>query len=561
MAKCNLAPELRDKYLRRAEFWAHSYEELEACRQYFDNYLFCDRSENWADPDNDFPGSPPTKEYHCTACGERFSASKDERPEYFRLKHNDTTRCPYCDRSVTVKQMGRIRGGLNLSQSTAVTFINVTGSGAVCLDSCIVFYDYNGARNPVYADMEVSCIAKRRYYMEQGKVMEWRRCIAAMPSYISVAGEGGWEEATNVQEPFQENVMYGYDGFGYLVGLDKLERSQLRYSAVVEYFAEYHNLDITKPETPVRLFVKYLAEYALNNRIEMAVKLGLSAAAGELVRDGRKNTRDLDWTANTPAAFVRLNKADAKLFFTNPSLVKLGWYHKLNKLGAVKSMKEADFISARVGFCTMETAQTAIKYGLGLCALASRMGDGQTMSMWTDYVNMGETLDYDFSRRDVLLPKNLRERHDAAAKALKIMDDSKKTEAYQKRRKALEKKYGYTCDGMSIVVPRGIEDIVREGKTLKICVGGYAHRHVEGKTTILFLRHERRPERSWLCIELDTRGSIVQIHGYKNEGYPYAIAPRERYKEWLEQWQKWYKSGSPRDSKGKPIKKERRKSA
>ena len=45
MAKCNLAPEQRDKYLRRAEFWAHSGEELEACRQYFDNYLFCDRAE------------------------------------------------------------------------------------------------------------------------------------------------------------------------------------------------------------------------------------------------------------------------------------------------------------------------------------------------------------------------------------------------------------------------------------------------------------------------------------------------------------------------------------
>lgn len=411
MAKCNLAPELRDKYLRRAEFWAHSGEELEACRQYFDNYLFCDRSENWADPDNDFPGSPPTKGYHCTACGERFSASKDERPEYFRLKHNDTTRCPYCDRSVTVKQMGRIRGGLNLSQSTAVTFINVAGSGAVCLDSCIVFYDYNRERNPGDADMDVSHISKRRYYMEQGAVMEWRGSME--PMYYPT-DRGGWTEATNVQEPFQANVMYGYDGFGYLVGLDKLEKSQLRYSAVVKYFAEYHNLDITEPETPVRLFVKYLAEYALNNRIEMA---------------------------------------------------------------------------------------------------------------------------------------------------LKIMDDSKKTEAYQKRRKTLEKKYGYTCDGMSIVVPRGIEDIVREGKTLEICVGGYAHRHVEGKTTILFLRHERRPERSWLCIELDTRGNIVQIHGYKNEGYPHAIAPRERYREWLEQWQNWYRSGSLRDSKGKPIKKERRKSA
>lgn len=556
MAKCNLAPELRGEYLRRKEFWAHSDDELEICRQYFDNYLFCDRTENWADPDNDMPTDTPTKEYHCTACGEQFTASKDERPEYFRLHHNDETHCPYCGSPVAVKMMGKVRGGLNLRQSTAVTFINVTETGAVCLDSGIAFYDYNGERDPAYADMDITFIAKRRYYMEQGAVMEWWRgikfCLYAKNNVT------GWDEAKNIQEPFSANVMYGFDGFGYLVGLDKLEKSQLKYSAVVKYFADYHNLDITRQDTPVRLFVKYLAEYVLNNRVEMAVKLGMSDAVGELVRDGRKNVRDLDWTAETPAAFVRLSKPDAKVFFSSPSLVKLGWYHKLSKLGAVKSMREAEFIAGRVGFCTVETVQTAVKYGLGLCALASRMGDGRTLIMWTNYVSMGEMLGYDFSRRDVLLPKNLRERHDAAAKALQIIDDRRKTEAYQKRRMTLEKKYGYTCDGLSIVVPRSIEEIVSEGKTLEICIDGYAHRHVEGMTTILFLRHERRPDRSWLCIELDDRGEIRQIHGYRNEGYPHAADPKQRYREWLTQWQDWYKNGSPRDSKGKPIIKERR---
>lgn len=560
MAKCNLAPELRGEYLRRAEFWAHSDDELEVCRQYFDNFLFCDRTENWADPDNDMPNDTPTKEYHCTACGEMFFGSKDERPEYFRLHHNDKARCPYCGRAVTVKMIGKVQGGLNLRQSTAVTFINVTETGAVCLDSCIVFYDYNGERDPVYADMDITFIAKRRYYIEQGAVMEWRRGIGGV-SFRDAYRDTGWDEAKNIQEPFSANVMYGFDGFGYLVGLDKLEHSQLKYSAVVKYFADYHNLDITRPDTPVRLFVKYLAEYALNNRVEMAVKLGMVDAVGELVRDGRKNVRDLDWTADTPPAFVRLSKPDAKLFFAEPSLVKLGWYHKLNKLGAVKSMREAEFIAGRVGFCTAEAAQTAVKYGLGLCALTSRLGDAQTLSMWADYVSMGETLGYDFSRRDVLIPKNLRERHDAAAKALKIKDDREKVKRYLTRRKTLEKKYGYTWDGLSIVVPRGIDDIVREGKTLEICVGGYAHRHVEGKATILFLRHERRPGRSWLCIELDDKGEIRQIHGYRNEDYPHAADPRQRYSEWLTQWQDWYKNGSPRDSKGKPIIKERRMSA
>ena len=225
----------------------------------------------------------------------------------------------------------------------------------------------------------------------------------------------------------------------------------------------------------------------------------------------------------------------------------------MRKLGAVKTMREAECIAGHVGFCSADTAVAAGKYGLRLHTLADRMGDGTTLSMWTDYIGMAEKLDYDLSRRDVLLPRNLRERHDAAAAALKIKGDLAKDKAYQKRRKKLEKKYGYTCDGLKIIVPAGIDDIVREGKTLKICVGGYADRHVEGKTTILFLRHARRPERSWLCIELDGRGEIRQIHGYKNEGYSHSVNPRVKYAAWLEQWQGWYKGGSPRDKEGRPI--------
>lgn len=552
MAKCNLTPALRGEYLMRKDFWTHRAEELEECRAYFDGFLFCDGADNWADPDNDITDGKPAKVYRCTACGERFFASKEERPELFRRKHNDTMLCPNCGRVVTVKMLGKVRQGLNLSQNTAVTFINVAGDGAVCMESGIAFCDYNGERDPAYADMDITFIAKRRYYMAQGTVMEWRRGIGAS-TYCDAYRGNEWKEAKTVQEPFTANVMYGYDGFGYLVGLDKLEESWLKYSAVIKYFADYHNLDITQASTPVRLFIKYMAEYALNNRVEMAVKLGLSDAVGELVRDGRKNTRNINWEAKTPAAFVRLDKEDAKEFYKAPSLVKLSWYHQMRKLGAVKTMREAEYITGRVGFCTADTALAADKYGLRLYTLADRMGDGHTLSMWTDYISMAEKLGYDLSRRDVLLPKNLRERHDAAAAALKIKGDLAKDKAYQKRRIKLEKKYGYTCDGLQIVVPGGIDDIVREGKTLKICVGGYADRHVEGKTTILFLRHARRPERSWLCIELDGRGEIRQIHGYKNEGYSHAASPRVKYAAWLAQWQDWYKGGSPRDSKGKPI--------
>lgn len=65
----------------------------------------------------------------------------------------------------------------------------------------------------------------------------------------------------------------------------------------------------------------------------------------------------------------------------------------------------------------------------------------------------------------------------------------------------------------------------------------------------------------YLCIELDNRGEIQQIHGYRNEGYPHAVKPEVKYRAWLRQWQEWYRDGSPRDSEGKPIIKEKRISA
>ena len=109
-----------------------------------------------------------------------------------------------------------------------------------------------------------------------------------------------------------------------------------------------------------------------------------------------------------------------------------------------------------------------------------------------------------------------------------------------------------------IVVPASAEEIVQEGKTLHHCVGGYAARHINGQTTILFLRRARRPERSFLTIELyEDRGRVLirQIHGYKNEGYGNKRGrdKEEEYAWFLGPWLDWINSGSRRDRNGKPV--------
>jgi hypothetical protein len=111
--------------------------------------------------------------------------------------------------------------------------------------------------------------------------------------------------------------------------------------------------------------------------------------------------------------------------------------------------------------------------------------------------------------------------------------------------------------GLCIVVPEDDRQIINEGKTLHHCVGGYAERHMSGATTILFLRKEKTPHRSYITIEMCGKqgNDIRQIHGYGNEhkdGKRLA-SPQERHGAFIDLWLAWLKSGSKRDKSGRPV--------
>ena len=122
-------------------------------------------------------------------------------------------------------------------------------------------------------------------------------------------------------------------------------------------------------------------------------------------------------------------------------------------------------------------------------------------------------------------PRYLREAHERAvgAQAAILRERRRKGTPEQagtfaklkKELRTLEWKRGEYC----ILIPESPEDLVREGETLGHCVGGYASQHCSGKM-IFFVRHARRPERSWFTLNEDVNGSSVkriQLHGYRNE--------------------------------------------
>ena len=58
-----------------------------------------------------------------------------------------------------------------------------------------------------------------------------------------------------------------------------------------------------------------------------------------------------------------------------------------------------------------------------------------------------------------------------------------------------------------------MQEIISEGQALQHCVGGYAERHAEGKTTILFIRRKDNLDTPYYTLEIDDKTKhIKQYH-------------------------------------------------
>lgn len=117
-----------------------------------------------------------------------------------------------------------------------------------------------------------------------------------------------------------------------------------------------------------------------------------------------------------------------------------------------------------------------------------------------------------------LWPRDLMAAHERAIEWRKAAASNKYAEEFKaayEEYKALE----WTDGDLCIRLPRCNADLEREGDVLRHCVGGYGQSHVTGYP-IFFVRHYRRPERSYYTLNIDMRGALpreIQLHGYGNE--------------------------------------------
>lgn len=528
--KCNLPPERHEEILRK--FWDYpTQEEEDAVHDLFTPHVFFEtygkRREVWA-----------------TCCRQHGIIGKHGP------KHGSEASCPFCGQTAVWSAIGKYSERMtSLREETHVAFLRRDGD-ALLIEAMQIEISYT--KDLIYGGIyyDMNCWGQKAYYLAPGTVQMWVRTREWRCGEWTLPY---WKAKTTVSEPFQPNTMGWacYQGDYTVIGTDALSETKAWRYCQLEDWMCYELAE--RWDEPVKWAVTYLAAYAMWPQIEMAVKLGLAGAVTQLVVSGVKNAQILNWNARNPAAFLRLDKQQARVWLANgkdfdvfrawrtdaPQLSPDKYVHIVGQLGGTHAAEDC-----------IECARLA---GVKIEKAASYAGSRARVELWLDYLHMARELGYDLAEATVAMPKDLRERHDAADELLGMRRDQAVSAAYAKRYKKLCRKYEFAMSGLRIVVPKGGSEIVREGKTLHHCVGGYAARHIEGKTTILFLRHEKRPERPWMTIELTGSDTIRQVHGYRNEGYAHAQDPGERYGWFLDAWLAWVHNGSRRDKKGRPV--------
>ena len=484
-------------------------------------------------------------------------------------------RCPLCGRMVIVKELRYSGGRDNLSRyRRAVVLRWYRGALWARAYDCAKHYSRDRGCS-LTGEPKIKLVGVYRFKPGLAEATTrdwyWDQPFMSVERQDGPLTKGKW----HIHGPFTANAEYGV---GYdVIGLDEIQKSPFRYC-----MAEEAERKFTK-------FLHFLTACCFYPRqIEMLMKAGMSDVVMDLTERGVKHAAVIDWDEESPAKAFKLTRQEMKAFLgTNRDIQTAELYKRLK--GRVPMVECAKWLSEDLNI--PKTFSAAKKWSLppeklmryldgnvGCARYGGMSSLDSALRFWEDYLTAAEAMGYQLHRENVLLPRNLGTAHDNATgqhraqleqeqriererrEAQRWEDQRERdrliADTYAERKAQLEEKYGFELDGYIIRIPASGEEILNEGRKLQHCVGGYADRHIQGKTTILFMRKVKKPDEPWLTIEMNGN-SLVQIHGFRNEGVhtakgAFAPNPREVYREFLDTWLDWLKKGSKRDKKGNP---------
>ena len=366
------------------------------------------------------------------------------------------------------------------------------------------------------------------------KLRLWQRNIGG--EYFRL---DGWTENKRFADTLGAPWFYDKD-------LPDLEGTSLENSKLWEYMAQTYEKDRFYPVAYARLYMKH-------RNVENLITSGMGLLVGDGIREEEQRSGSyyyvrtsvplprlawVDWQEKKPSRMLGVTREGLRL------IRGAGW--KLNEFQAYRAaahkMSLPDVVTA------LETLKHYQLEGMAksrewtghriMQAVRYLQKVNGNMTMLEDYWDMAERQGLDLENPVIRWPRDLREAHNRVQEAQRYATTAEQREAFR-RMTARCRGLNWTNGEICIRVAESPEELVQEGKTLHHCVGRYAKTHAGG-SIILFIRHARRPERSWFTLNVDVINKrILQNHGYYNEhapGKPPLKIP-EKVEQFVKDWQ------------------------
>lgn len=512
--------------------------------RFFDPYIFCERHKDsieiWCSCclTHDFIDNPPRTE-------------TPEMAEVLYGRHNEACICPYCGARAIYKNARKLGKKTRLVQYLPIVILKEK-------DGDIYARAYWTRKTYDKLDGEPEFYLAEAYHFTLGQATIWYDADEK-PYARSISGNYDPQHRV-ITEPFTKGswLFYQYEPYA-VMGLDEIGKSKFRYCGYEEFEKGYPaqwGLETVRTRYDMMKFFAAASIYP--RQIEMLLKTNCGELVDDLVR-GRKKNRDIfDWSRDNYLDAFGLSKTEMRAWReSGAELEAIAWYRRLRRAGLSESFETIKYLDEMCPytFPMKDFVRLCCRARVKPARLAAYLSQGQKaipeneIQTYKDYLDMAKALGWDMKNDTVRLPKNLHRRHDEAVieiniklanEGIKLADDS-----IIKRRA----KYNFEMGDYLIRCAVSANEIIREGKTLQHCVGGYAQRHMSGALTICFLRRRDAPHKSLYTIEMQGN-RLMQIHGFQNDRN--AANPRTTMAWMIKPWLDWIAKGSKRDKDGKP---------
>lgn len=253
--------------------------------------------------------------------------------------------------------------------------------------------------------------------------------------------------------------------------------------------------------------IEYLNKYRENPMVEVFGKMELPLSS-ILMRKAEKDKRF--------RTFLCKNVTDVCIYGSRATAYaydhRMGIYEASNKLKKTRQACSKIPQLRKTGIDSIRALDYCETNGIGC-------------RVYNDYLEAIKGLQMDLTDTKNTFPKDFATMHDlriSEYESLKAKQDrEKRKELYESFAKAGEKAtaYEYSHNGYSLIAPRDIGDLKKEGGVLGHCVGkmGYDKKMADGRIVIMFLRQDTAPGTPFVTIEFDLKqAKLLQAYGKSN---------------------------------------------